>query len=312
MKTKTIFSFLLAASLCTGFTACSKADEPVTTPQDSQEPEYKIDDLSRIESSFLRDDPDSTIKTRIVVLGKAIHAETPTEYYVGVQDIDEAKKIFLEYVDDDIARMEMGNNITLNLKDGDGNPQGCIYFTEKGENEEGIIAEVTFSPEIQFPEVTKYIFIHNDKWPISGFQGTSPYRFLKAVRVTDPAHGNPTGLCIRESTKDQKGIIIVPMTSDGTFYSHVSNCKDGMLHTFAKYIKESKTDEKIDSVLEGMGLAKLDNYFWSSNVFGLWSRHTVNLKTNKEKSISAWEIALNKNTGKNFLGYMFEKQGEFK
>lgn len=310
MKTRSIFSILLASLLIVGFVACSDDDDNKNSNKPTNERE---NDLSRMEASLLRDNPDPNETNRIPAIGKAIYKATPTIFYVGVEDIVEAKESFLSFVNDEIDRVEVADNITLNLKDSKNEPQGNIYFTALEENDNGYLAEVTFAPEDMFPEITKIIYIKNDSWPNMGFQATSPYKYLKSYRVnSDSEHGYPTGLCIKEYTNGNNGIIIVPLTTNGSYYNHTSNTCDETLHKFAKYIKDSKIADEVDAALKDLGLGKLDEYYWSSNSHdhGLWAnRYTVNLKTNDEKRISSWDIALDSNTGKNFLGYWFDNNG---
>ncbi len=310
MKTKTIFIALLAV-LSIGFVSCSDDDDNNNNKPTNE----RNDDLSILTAALLRDNPDESVNERIPTIGKAIDKSAPTEYYVGVEDLSAAKESFLSHINDNIERIEIGDNITFNLKDSKNNPQGNVYFSALSENEKGHLAQVTFSPSDMFPEISKIIYVQNDSWPESGlgFQATSPYRYLKPVRVPDAEHGYPTGLCINEYSNGHDGIIIVPLTTNGSYYSHTSNCTDETLRFFAKHIKNNNIAAAVDAALQELKLGKLDEYYWSSNSYdhGLWAnRYTVNLKTGDDKRISSWDIALNNNTGKNILGYYFNSEGK--
>ena len=312
MKTRTLL-FVFLATLFVGFSSCSDDDDDNNKVIPTDE---RNDDLSSFSASLLRevfDDKGETVVERIPTVGQALYTATPTEYYICVEDIAEAKKSFMELVDDDIERVEVADNITLNLKDTKGLPQGNVYFSALAENENGYLAQVTFDPENMFPEVTKIIYVQSASWPVKGFQASSPYKYLKVASVKDGKHGNPRGICIREWTDKDNGIIIIPLKEDAGYYSLVSNCSDNTLHKIAKYIKDNKIADKVDEALKSINLGKLDEYYWSYNKYkhGLWNNiYTVNLKTNDDIRHTEWGVGLSSNTGKNFLGYYFNSSGK--
>jgi hypothetical protein len=253
---------------------------------------------------------------RVPNLGQSLKKE-PTVYYVAVEDLADAKETFLSYSNNKIERIEDGDNITLNLKNAKGEPQGNVYFKAIAENDDNYLAEVTFSPENMFPELSKFIFIQEGSWfKLFGIQGVSPYKYLKAVRVPDPQNGNPTGLCIREYIDSKnKGIVIIPMTSNGNYYGHISNCSDEVLLQLYEYIKNKKITNDVENALKGIGLGTLDTLYWSNNKYeyGIWNNlYTVNLKTGATERHTEWGIALPSNNGKNFLCYQFDSNGSFK
>jgi len=310
MKTRTIL-FALLAILSVGFVACSDDDDDnKIIPTDERN-----DDLSSFSASLLRevfDDKGETVIERIPAVGKALYTATPTEYYICVEDITEAKESFMELVDDNIERVEVADNITLNLKDTQGQPQGNIYFSALTENENGHLAQVTFDPENMFPEVTKIIYVQSASWPVKGFQATSPYKYLRVVSVQDSKHNHPRGICIREWTDKENGIIISPTTKEAGYYSLESNCTDNTLHTIAKYIKNKNIADKVDEALKSIDLGNLDKYYWSYNKYkhGFWNNiYTVNLKTNDDIRHTEWGVGTSSNTGMNFLGYYFDNKG---
>jgi len=313
MKTKTILSILLASILCVGFTSCSDDDEKSDKPQPTDE---RDDDLSSLTASLLRDvfdDDGKTIVKRIPSIGKAIYESSPTEYYVCVEDLDEAKESFLNMVPENIEIINIADNYTLNLKDAKGAAEGNVYFSALSENEDGYLAQVTFSPEDMFPEISKIIYVQDAYWPAKGFQANSPYKYLKTANVKDSKHGNPRGLCIRECTDKDNGIIIIPLTKEAGYYSLESNCTDNTLHAFAKYIKDKKIANEVDKALAALSLGKLDKYYWSYNKYGhgLWNNiYTVNLKTDDSIRHTEWGVGTNSNTGMNFLGYYFNSKGD--
>ena len=311
MKTRTLF-FALLAILLVSFIACSDDDDNKNKVEPTNE---RNDDLSRFSASLMREvfDDNGEVVERIPTVGQALYTATPTEYYICVEDLAEAKKSFMELVDDGIERVEVADNITLNLKDTKGLPQGNVYFSALAENENGHLAQVTFDPENTFPEVTKIIYVQSASWPVKGFQATSPFKFLKVANVKDGYHGNPRGICIREWTVKGHGIIIIPLKQEAGYYNFESNCKDKTLHSIAKYIKDNKIADQVDAALKSIDLGKLDEYYWSYNKYehGLWNNiYTVNLKTNDSIRHTEWGVGTSLNKGKNFLGYYFDSSGK--
>lgn len=293
MKTNS-WKLICVLGLMGGLLSCTK-NEPTT---DRQIPR---DDLKTVTQSFFKLDSTGAIIGKPAI-GEARNAETPSVYYACATTIKEAKTEFLVFIADEIELEESGNDVTIVLRDSTKAIQGKIFFKEVADHANGHLAEVTFSDEIQFPNFTKVIYTEDNSWGSS----QSRYKYMSVVRVQDGAHGNPTGLCIREYSPGTNGIIIVPMTSKANRKEAVWNCWQGTLKTYSEVCRNIGVDA-VNAKLKSMDLNDLDHRYWANmKDHGAWEeRYWVNLQTGSSGSYATG------NTDKNFnfLGYWFDETG---
>ena len=138
------------------------------------------------------------------VCGKNLDESDKTVFFVGVKDLNEAKEIFKSWFPANADLISMGDNMTVNLRDEDRKAQGTVYFTAKESgsviNNLPLLAEVTFAQGTAIKYVTKVCFIPESSWPENS---ESPYYIGDKVNV-----GNHNGICIREYSKGQMGMIV--------------------------------------------------------------------------------------------------------
>ena len=307
MSKKNLFLYALSLILtCNLILSCSKNDDPVD--QEEQEvPEVLIDDLTRFKAVLYIPDTDGN-PTDHLKLGKATHPESPKDYYISASSVEHAKKLFLSFMALDIDRAEDGNNIILDLKDEKGRGQGFVYFTEASEQrqKEGILAEVTFSPDLHIDGIDRFVFVRE----IHDYRGD---RYLKEFRVRDSSHGNPTGLCIKDYYGG--GMIIVPAAEYSGFKSCIANTSEWNLYNIAYFILVDNIREDVDRRLEELGLGCLDDDYWASDVenYVLFDvKYTFNLATFKKRTITAWDPKKKRDRGKNFLSYWWYDEESFR
>ena len=206
MKKVLLASLYLMASVFM-LTACSDDDDDNNASEMPQEGEVEFfDELSFLQNSIV--EIDSTGAKMGVSCGKALDEMAPTELYVGAENIEEAKEIFLSWIINKESVISTGNNITVSLKSEERNDQGKVYFTAKEQGsmvgEYPLIAEVTFDTDIKY--VSKVYFINKSSWPNNA---GSQYFVGDIVNLhSSGREGWKNYVCIREYSAGVKGMLI--------------------------------------------------------------------------------------------------------
>lgn len=206
MKKVLLASLYLMASVFM-LTACSDDDDDSNASEMPQEGEVEFfDELSFLQNSIV--EIDSTGAKMGVSCGKALDEMAPTELYVGAENIEEAKEIFLSWIINKESVISTGNNITVSLKSEERNDQGKVYFTAKEQGsmvgEYPLIAEVTFDTDIKY--VSKVYFINKSSWPNNA---GSLFFVGDIVNLHSfGREGMKNYVCIREFSAGVKGMLI--------------------------------------------------------------------------------------------------------
>lgn len=206
MKKVLLASLYLMASVFM-LTACSDDDDDSNASEMPQEGEVEFfDELSFLQNSIV--EIDSTGAKMGVSCGKALDEMAPTELYVGAENIEEAKEIFLSWIINKESVISTGNNITVSLKSEERNDQGKVYFTAKEQGsmvgEYPLIAEVTFDTDIKY--VSKVYFINKSSWPDNA---GSLFFVGDIVNLHSfGREGMKNYVCIREFSAGVKGMLI--------------------------------------------------------------------------------------------------------
>ena len=206
MQKVLLASFYLMASMFM-LTACSDDDDNNNASEMPQEGAVEFfDELSFLQNSIV--EIDSTGAKMSVSCGKALDEMAPTELYVGVENIEEAKEIFLSWIVNKESVISTGNNITVSLKSEERQDQGKVYFTAKEQGsmvgEYPLIAEVTFDTDIKY--VSKVYFINKSSWPDNA--GSQYFVGDIVLRHSLGKEGMKNFVCIREYSAGVKGMLI--------------------------------------------------------------------------------------------------------
>lgn len=167
-KNNRFLSRLLAVTMltaaATGLTACSDDDDD--NKNNSEQPDNltaQYDDLDIFQRAICNIDSDGQLVR--YQFGEALYDAEPQHLYIGVDNIEEAAKIFRCWIAPDV---ELGtitpsvSNLTAQLTDTQGHAQGTIYF-RAGSGQ--TVAEVTYSPETKLKYIDKITFLLNSAWP---------------------------------------------------------------------------------------------------------------------------------------------------
>ena len=205
MKKVLLASLYLMASVFM-LTACSDDDDNNASEMPQEGEVEFFNELSFLQNSIV--EIDSTGAKMGVSCGKALDEMAPTELYVGAENIEEAKEIFLSWIINKESVISTGNNITVSLKSEERNDQGKVYFTAKEQGsmvgEYPLIAEVTFDTDIKY--VSKVYFINKSSWPNNA---GSLFFVGDIVNLHSfGREGMKNYVCIREFSAGVKGMLI--------------------------------------------------------------------------------------------------------
>jgi hypothetical protein len=299
---KILFMTLLTAAAI-GFTACSKDDDSNGTDTPSAE-NLVVNELCVFQDRVIKVDAQGNLKG--VNVGTAFDDEEPTVFSTQVSDINDARNKFMELVRDFKHVSATGNDITVSLKDAEGNEQGKILFREGSGDE---VAAMTYEG-FNLPGITKLKYML--RLPESN--ATSRWKLWEVMTVPRSEEANPRGVCIREYSPGTPGMIICPTSYVSGYQSWRANSSLETLRQMATQIQKLGVS-KVSERLEKAGLySDLTKFYWSNTtklyfIFdnGHWK---VRLSDGADQYVSSWEVALNKNEANNCYTYWFNEKGE--
>lgn len=295
-------ALMLTAGMC--FTACSSNDDDNNNQQQQQTgADIPLPDLEVFTMRVISVDEMGNL--RGVNVGEAIDLVSPTIFSVQVENLAEAKAKFLELIEDFKDVSTSGNNITVTLRDAEGNEQGKVYFKEGSGNE---VATMTYEGfTLEGISMLKYVTV----WPASNAE--SRYKLFQVMTVPSDREGNPRGICIREYKAGTNGMIICPTSFESGYQDWRTNTCLSSMQQFGKQVK-SVGVTTVSERLEKAGMySDLTKYYWSSTtkfyVFdkGHWK---VRLSDGDDKYVSSWEVALANNNANNAYCYWFDANGK--
>ena len=176
-----LMALLMLATAVPTFIACSDDDDDNNSPQpESPKPQY--DDLDIFQRAICNIDSDGQLVR--YQFGEALYDAEPQHLYIGVDNIEEAAKIFRCWIAPDV---ELGtitptvSDLTAQLTDTLGHAQGTIYF-RAGSGQ--TVAEVTYSPETKLKYIDKITFLLNSAWPYNSGELKWHLGDIRSFRIT--------------------------------------------------------------------------------------------------------------------------------
>jgi hypothetical protein len=170
MKRRNIFPWLLGLVLLATtspiLTACSSDDDNNSGGNGKEQTDSltaMYDDLEFLQRSLCM--IDSAGKLVRYEIGEAINKSEPEHRYIGVDDIEEAAKMFANWIAPDVKLAEITptvSDLTAELTDTLGHAQGTIYFRAGSGT---TVAEVTASAGTNLKYVSRITFLLNSAWP---------------------------------------------------------------------------------------------------------------------------------------------------
>ena len=158
-KFLSLLGLMLMAAALTTFTACSGSDD-----DDNQSGTTSMyDDLDYFQKALCTiDDAGNLVSYNT---GTILYKDEPQHLYIGVDNIEEAARIFAKWLSPDVKLPDITPSVrelTAQLTDKQGKPQGTIYFRA---GTEPIVAEVTASAGTQLKFIDRITFLLNSAWP---------------------------------------------------------------------------------------------------------------------------------------------------
>ena len=207
-------AFLFITAMMLGFAACSNDNDVPdgggnVTPEDTTEV-YVYDDLDYFQNAIIEVDTLGEFVNRN--LGEVLNVDNPEQLFVPVENLSEAKKIFLGCLAPDVeaAHATLANdNLQAQLTDMKGQPQGTVYFTTTS-GADGIVAEMTASSGTKLLFFNKVSFMLKSAWPYNSdeqkyFLGdVITHRIGGDVKHVDENQRTLRWVCIREAAPGVK------------------------------------------------------------------------------------------------------------
>lgn len=160
-KFLSLLGLMLMAAALTTFTACSGSDDDDNNNNKSGTT-YMYDDLDYFQKALCTiDDAGNLVSYNT---GTILYKEEPQHLYIGVDNIEEAARIFAKWLSPDVKLPDITPSVrelTAQLTDKQGKPQGTIYFRA---GTEPIVAEVTASAGTQLKFIDRITFLLNSAW----------------------------------------------------------------------------------------------------------------------------------------------------
>jgi hypothetical protein len=174
-----LLALLMLATVAPTFTACSDDDDDKNNSEQTESQKLQYDDLDIFQRAICN--IDSAGQLVRYEIGQALHDAEPQHLYIGVDDIEEAAKMFRTWIAPDV-KLPAGNaDLTAELTDTLGHAQGTIYF-RAGSGQ--TVAEVTYSPETKLKYIDKITFLLNSAWPYNSGEKVWHLGDIRSFRIT--------------------------------------------------------------------------------------------------------------------------------
>ncbi len=214
---------MLAMIAITGFTWCSCEKDPSHKNAPERIEITSYDDLQHFQDYFVEEDSEGQFVSHS--MGVPLYENDPTNLYIGVEDIEEARLIWQQTLAPDVEEQVYSPSPTdarATLTDLDGKKQGTVSFTA---GSGAVLAEITTdAPALRhFKKVT---FIPKSAWPVNS--GSSLYNVGDVVkfRVDHPDEGRDFDInfvCIREYSCGQNAIFVALSKDEMEIYGTAEN-----------------------------------------------------------------------------------------
>ena len=173
-----LLALLMLATVAPTFTACSDDDDDKNNSEQTDNQKLQYDDLDIFQRAICN--IDSAGQLMRYKIGQALHDAEPQHLYIGVDDIEEAAKMFRTWIAPDV-KLPAGNaDLTAELTDTLGHAQGTIYF-RAGSGQ--TVAEVTYSPETKLKYIDKITFLLNSAWPYNSGEKVWHLGDIRSFRI---------------------------------------------------------------------------------------------------------------------------------
>ena len=207
MKTtaKSIAILLMMGLAAFFFNSCNK--EKPEAPEHIEINTY--DDLDYFQNSIVHIDSLHNFIYR--AYGVPLYADDTSQLYIGVESLEEARDIFMNWIAPDAVVKENSGDLTCELTDENGLSQGTVFFRHVELN--GRVAEVSVSNGTRLYYFSQVTFLYNDAWPLVNSAQSRWHKFdivhnIKPTNIQGYFHDVDRSLnwvCVRESGNGMNG-----------------------------------------------------------------------------------------------------------
>ncbi len=239
---------MLATISLTAFAwcACEKNPSPEDAPERIEITSY--DDLRYFQDYFVEEDTLGQFVSHS--MGEPLYENDPTNLYIGVDDVEEAREIWLQTLAPDVKEQVYSPSpmdATATLTDRDGKKQGTVSFTV---GSGATVAEITTdAPALRhFKKVT---FIPRSAWPVNS--GSSLYDVGDVVKFNiDNIHwvdGPRNFVCIQEASCGQNAIFVALTKEDHGLGDDADHDNNTSMMIYYQYVPGASKFKKISAII---------------------------------------------------------------
>lgn len=167
-----------------------------------------FDDLGFLQSNLVLVNEGGEFVQRIN--GATLVSGDTTTVYIGRDDLAHAESTFISWLSPTTVVNETKEGLSADLTDGEGNPQGTVFFREAmaGDTFQNgrVLAVVTFSPETDIKHIEKVVFLPHKLWPLA--KKESPYYVGDITKEKTYDEGDRDWLCVREAKEGECGLLV--------------------------------------------------------------------------------------------------------
>lgn len=283
---KTFVLMLSVAIFFMPLTGCNDDDAPDTPTNEDEE--VAENQLAYFQSFLVSVDSLGNFTDHINGVHLSEFSSDPEEMFIGVDDISDARELFLSWMPDNANVCESGDIITFYPTDTDSKSQGTVKFTAISGSQYQI-AQITLEDGASIPGVSKLNFINGNAWPENYVSSLS----LGEVENRKHKDGNWYDfVCIREASKGQTGIMIAFDENLYTPFQGSSNswmASKGEGRLVSKIVRENWTmhynnfiNAGYDYVFENNPDGEVNFDHWAYCIL-VMKGYTIRLKTGKEE-----------------------------
>ena len=221
---RTAMALFLAVTTSVVYVACSHdhdLDEQAKSDKEESVVIKTHDNLAAFQNTIVKTNEEGQVINHIY--GEPIDSSDPEHLFIGVDDIEEAKKMFsLWLTNDAVMKPTAKGGVSVLLTDKEGKPQGTIFFNPG--TEENHIAEVTASSETPLKGFRCITFLDNNAWPsnhlLKGAYKWHKFDIVKNIHLK--------GIKSKLSSSDQRlNFVCIQGSSNGVkpIFCAISNSK---------------------------------------------------------------------------------------
>lgn len=201
VKIKTAVYMMFSLLIIILQTSCSDNDEP----QESTGSETGYENqLAYFESFIVGVDSEGALTERRNGVPLEEFSSDPTELFIGVENTEEAREMFMNWMPDNAKIVNEGNDILFYPTGTKNDSQGEVKFMTANAEDGKTLATITFNDGASIVGVSKINFIKTTAWPDNDLSALSIGEILRKKHEGEWYDF----VCIKEASNGQMGIMV--------------------------------------------------------------------------------------------------------